>query len=236
LSPTPSATWTAGQYSVNSAATTFTRAAAPDGAYDSLAIGVRVVDADGTVLSGRDMNAATSTNCVAAANCDAKQMGVTTSVRFGRLRLQNAYGSQLLSMLVPITAQYWNGSGFVTNTLDSCTSVVAANVAVGNPQPAGFVIGVPVLGGVFAAGVGSLRLPAPAAGTRGSVDVSVNLSGAGAGASCTAGMPASTAGNKSWLQSLWCTPPGTYASDPTARAIFGINRSADKFIYRQENR
>jgi MSHA biogenesis protein MshQ len=91
----------------------------------------------------------------------------------------------------------------------------------------------PVLGGAFNAGRGSLRLQAPGAGRRGSVDVSVNLSGVTAGASCTAGMPASTASSLSFLQGAWCG--ATYTNDPTARATFGIYRNSNQFIYQQEN-
>ena len=153
---------------------------------------------------------------------------------FGRLRLDNAYGSQLLSMPVPMKAQYWNGTAFITNTLDNCTTIALANIALGNYQRnlnAGETV--VTVGGAFSAGVGSLRLSAPGNANNGSVDVSVNLTGVAAGASCTPGMPASTGANLTHLQGLWCTPPGTYASDPTARATFGIYRNP--IIFQREN-
>ena len=129
------ATWAAGSYAVASPGSTFARLAALDGPYDILAIGIRAVDADGAVIANRDLNAATNVNCVAAVNCDAKQIGgATTRIRFGRMRLSNANGSQLITMPIPIQTQYWNGSGFVTNTLDNCTTVALANIAIGNPQ------------------------------------------------------------------------------------------------------
>jgi MSHA biogenesis protein MshQ len=39
------------------------------------------------------------------------------------MRVDNAYGSSLLNLPVPVYAQYWNGSFFAKNTADSCTSV-----------------------------------------------------------------------------------------------------------------
>jgi len=159
---------------------------------------------------------------------------------YGRMRLQNSNGSQLISMPIPIATEYWNGSAFVTNNFDHCTggaaaAIAAANIAIGNPLNGltAAMVSPPVLGGAFNAGRGSLRLPAPTGGQRGSVDVSVNLSGVTAGASCTPGMPASTASNLSFLQGAWCG--ATYTNDPTARATFGVYRNSNQFIYQQEN-
>ncbi|MDB5807974.1 MAG: hypothetical protein JWN94_96 [Betaproteobacteria bacterium] len=136
--------------------------------------------------------------------------------RYGRLRLQNANGSELISMPVPIQTQYWNGTGFVTNGADNCTTVTGS-VTVGNPQPPAFTIGAPTVGGAFSAGIGSLRLPAPGAGNRGSVDVTGDLTGAA----------------KTYLQGAWSG--ATYTDNPSARATFGTYRNSDKFIYQREN-
>lgn len=231
------AVWAAGQFTVSSPNSTFARLATPDGPYDALALGVRAVDADGAVIAGRDMNAATAGDCVTAANCDAKQIaGATTRARFGRLRISNGNGSQLIAMPLPIQTQYWNGSGFITSALDNCTTVAPANVALGNFQrnlSAGETT--VTTGGAFVAGVGSLRLSAPGAANNGSVDVSVNLTAVPAGASCTTSpaMPASTGLGLTWLHGAWCG--ATYNRDPTARATFGVLRNTDRFIYQREN-
>ncbi|MFO7786146.1 MAG: DUF6701 domain-containing protein, partial [Halospina sp.] len=37
-------------------------------------------------------------------------------VRYGRLRLGNTYGPETLPLVMPMTAEFWNGSEFVTNT------------------------------------------------------------------------------------------------------------------------
>ena len=190
----------------------FTRAnpVAPFNAEIGLSINVTDADAVAATSNPVAVGLASAGNGIAFSTAAGKEM------RFGRLRLQNANGSQLIAMPIPISAQYWNGSGFVTNTLDNCTSV-AGNVVVGNPQPAGFAVGAATVGGAFAAGIGSLRLPAPNA--RGSVDVTVDL---------TTGAP-----NKTYLQGAWTG--ATYTYNPTARATFGVYRNTDKFIYQQEN-
>lgn len=204
---------------------TRTTPAAPFNAEVGLSINVIDADAVAYAANPATVGAATTGNGIA--------FSAGKEMRFGRLRLQNANGSQLIAMPIPISAQYWNGSGFVTNTLDNCTTIAAGNVAIGNPQPAGFTVGAPTVGGAFNAGVGNLRLPASGAGTKGSVDVSVNLTGGTAGSSCTAGMPASTGANRTYLQGAWCG--AGYTNDPTARATFGVYRNTDRFIYQREN-
>jgi MSHA biogenesis protein MshQ len=51
----------------------------------------------------------------------------STRLRYGRMRIANAYGSEKLALPVSIAAQYWDGSKYVTNTLDNCTSLVRSN-------------------------------------------------------------------------------------------------------------
>jgi hypothetical protein len=203
------------------------RNASPDGPFSSLKLGIAPSDPDAVALEPAAINLDADNN----GSGERAQIGAATDVRFGRLRLQNANGSSAIAMPIPISVQYWNGTGFVTNTLDSCTSFTAANVAVGNPQPLGFSIGAPTVGGTFSAGIGTLSLPA--SGARGSVDVSLNLTAGSTGASCTAGLPASTGTARGYLQGAWCG--ATYVNDPTAHATFGIYRNSDKFIYQREN-
>ena len=156
------------------------------------------------------------------------------AMRFGRLLLFNANGSQLIAMPIAMQTQYWNGSGFVTNTLDNCTTVALNNIALGNYQRnlnSGETTA--TVGGAFSAGIGTLRLSAPGAGNDGSVDVAVNLTATTTSASCTSGMTSAAGANLTYLQGAWCG--ATYVNDPTARATFGSYRSADQFIYQRED-
>ena len=215
---------------------TFTRSTTtPSAPFNAdIALAVNVIDADGVASAG---NPAAFGSATAGGGIAFSGGSGGKSMRYGRLRLQNASGSQLISMPIPISAQYWNGSGFITNTLDNCTVIAAGNIAIGNPQNGltAAMVSPPVVGGAFSAGIGSLRLPAPGAGGRGSVDVSVNLTTGTAGASCTTSpaMPPSTGSGLTWLQGAWCG--GAYVKDPTARATFGVFRNTDRFIYQREN-
>jgi hypothetical protein len=224
-----SGTWSNGAATVT-AILAVQRAAAPDGPFNSFRLGIAASDPDAVAMDPASLNL----DADASGSNERAQIGGAVSIRFGRLRLQNAVSSQVLAAPVPIEAQYWNGSAFVTNIADNCTSIAAANVALGNYQKnlaAGETT--VTVGGAFSAGVGALRLSAPGAANNGAVDVSVNLGVAAAGASCTAGMPASTALLESYLQGAWCG--ASYNRDPTARVTFGLYRAPDKMIYRREN-
>jgi hypothetical protein len=56
--------------------------------------------------------------------------------RYGVLKLGNAYGSELLDIRVPVQAQYVVSAGppavFAVNSSDSCTSIPASAIALGN--------------------------------------------------------------------------------------------------------
>ena len=141
----------------------------PDGPFDSLRIGIGAADPDATVkIAGMDMNAATSGDCVGAGTCDAAAIGAATRVRFGRLRMINAHGSELRSLPVPVRAEFWNGTGFATNTLDGCTAI---GTVTPNPAPSTCTLN-PARSGEgtpLVAGTGTLTLAAPNA--RGCTDL-----------------------------------------------------------------
>ncbi|HKQ31090.1 MAG TPA: DUF6701 domain-containing protein, partial [Burkholderiales bacterium] len=44
-------------------------------------------------------------------------------IRSGRLLIQNAFGSELLDLAVPMRVQYYDGNGWATNTLDACSGI-----------------------------------------------------------------------------------------------------------------
>ena len=242
--PAPTGSWSAGSYSFSTTTVTFSRPASPDGPFDSLQIGVSVTDADGPVLASRDMNPTTSGDCVAAANCTGKSIGgATTKVRFGRLTIRNANGSQLVPLPVLIETQYWNGTAFITNTSDSCTSIAASgagsNVAMNN-YTGGLAITVPSPncktaisgGGTLSAGRRTLQLAAP--GVAGSVDLTVNLGASAIGSNTclsVGALPtADTAANRAYLQS-----GSGFTQNPSARATFGVFKGSEEVIFIREN-
>ena len=204
--------WANGKYVLDAPGAQFLRAAAPDGPYDNLQIGVAVNDPDGAVLLGRTMNPVTATDCAASGNCTGVAVA-NTRMLFGRLKLSNAHGSELLNLPVPAEVQYWNGAVFVTNTLDSCTTLATANIDLAK-SPASCTTSLSA-SPVFAAGRASLLLSRPNATCR--VDLSVDLSVAKE--------------NKLYLQGKWSG--SSFNQNPTARATFGIYKRGP-LIYMRE--
>ena len=139
--------------------------------------------------------------------------------RYGRLKLDNAHGSELLDLPVPLVAQYWNGTTFVANAADNCTSIAAANISLGNFQKNLSAGETTVsISGRFTAGKSNLKLSKPGVGNNGSVDLTVSLGATGA--------------NKTYLRGKWSG--SNYDQNPSSRATFGIYKSADEFIYMRE--
>jgi hypothetical protein len=99
----------------------------PRGPYNLLDIAVAPLDSDGAILAAYNRD---TVNVVAGANNHA--LVGQTKLLFGRLSMQNMYGSERLALAVPIQAQYWNGSTFVSNPDDSFTPLsVPAVVTLG---------------------------------------------------------------------------------------------------------
>jgi hypothetical protein len=161
-------------------------------------------------------------------------------LRFGRLRLANAIGAQTRALGLPLSAQYWTGSSFDTNTLDNCTVLPAGAVSFGKLHGTLTAADVGVVGtGVsLSQGAGLLRLKAPSNNThRGSVDLTLSLGSTAADVSClqtwAPDIPATTGAGLSHLRGTWCG--STYTKDPSARASFGLYRGADSMVYMREN-
>ena len=149
--------------------------------------------------------------------------------RYGRLVLSNAYGSELLNLPVPLSAQYWTGTFFATNTADSCSAIPVTSVTMGNYLkqlnaceaqllPSGSVI----LQGGRAAGAG-LLLTKPGLNNTGSVDLAINVGATPAGNTCVGPTAsAAIAANLPW-----------FGVNPGSRATFGVYKSP--LIYSREN-
>lgn len=249
----PAPAWANGIYAINTAGATFSRAAAPDGPFDALDIGISVTDAtDGVTLGAtRNLLPTNNTTCTTATCTHQKLLGTPASanpptpikMRFGRLKPQNAYGSERLDLPVPLEAQYWTGITFTRNTLDTCTALTPTHVNLVNYQggitatnmDATHVTSVTsVTGGLWNI---NLSRPIPAATDLGSFDLLLNLGGAGATVTCPTATPANPLGASSsaalpFLTGNWCSAP-LYDRNPSARVTFGVYRSP--LIYRREN-
>jgi MSHA biogenesis protein MshQ len=203
--------WSAGVFTVNDVYA-FSKLGNADGPYDSFKIKAAISDPDGSSLIG-------TTN----------ETG-TTRIRYGRLRMQNAYGSELLDLPVPFEAQYWTGAYYATNTLDSCTALPMNSIVMSN-----FTGGLaacetqitPTGAQTLANGriPGGLVLTRPGPTNSGSVDLAINVTNAAVPGAITCVGPASTAATAANLP--WFGP------NIGGRATFGIYRSP--LIYLREN-
>lgn len=231
--------WVTGNYQFNdalpplnvpdSATAVFTRPATPNlappncaaiqtngaGPFSLLDIGVKVADPD-VPMASADMNAATAAVCAGAA-CDAKKLGAggSAAVLFGRIAMSNASGSELLQLPMRMVAEYYNGSGWVQNVGDSCTTLAVPslpapthtrNLSVGETTP--------TLWSPLKSGNAGLKLSAPGSGNNGSVTVNQTV-------------PA-------WLQFDW-DGNGTHDNNPSARATFGTVGVGNPRIFMREN-
>ncbi len=207
----------------------FTRNTTPDGPYSAMKVGMAPVDSDGVTLSVFDMDV------TAPAGNDHAQVG-QTQIRFGRLRLSNAHGSELLDLPVPMEAQYWNGTLFTTNTLDSCTTIALGNIALSTFQSNLAACETAVsISGMLNAGKANLKMLKPGAGNSGSVDLTVNLGSAVLGSTCLTVGGATSAdvpANRTYLQGKWSGMG--YDKNPSSRATFGVYKNANEFIYMRE--
>ncbi len=214
-----------------SADVTLHRADTTDGPYATLDVGVAPIDSEGTSLKSTLLNLDTDSTT----GSDRFKIA-TTEARFGRLRMFNAIGSDRLPMPLQLQTEYWNGTGFQVNGLDSCTSLVQNNFAMSYGGSGGINASTMPLSnlivGAFNAGTGTgFRLDRPTGGTSvsGSAILCVDLApDTSPGPVCQATTPLAMP----WLQGRWSTP-ANYDDDPTARATFGIFRGGP-IIYMRE--
>lgn len=195
---------------------------APEAAFDAdIDLGIEIFDADGVTTL--------------ASPIAFTPIGFDSgpAMRYGRVRIINAIGSELVNLAVPMRSEYFvdAATGFVSHTDDACSDTITLSLAgftenldpgetcaidsgtpgdsgIGCAGPAGQRYREPPLAGDF-----NLFLQAPGAGNDGSVNVSADV-------------PA-------WLEFDWdAALPGL--EDPTATATFGIYDGEGKRIYMRE--
>ncbi len=136
----------------------------------------------------------------------------STEIRYGRLVLDNVFGSELIDLTMPMETEYFDGSNFVVNTSDSCTTINDTDLSVTSLLSAGSST-VSVISTTASSGVLNIGLTAPGAGNTGDIIIRPNLN----------------TSNDPWLRFNWDGVAGT--EDPTAKATFGIYSGDSKQIY-----
>lgn len=143
--------------------------------------------------------------------------------RYGKLSMKNAYGSELQPLSIPLEAQYWDGVTYRKNTLDSCSVINPINITMDNYQKNLAACETSLISSTtMNAGELTLSLSEPGNGNSGSVTLTSNLTTA-SGSTCVPSSTGATSANLPWFG----------ASNPSAKATFGINKTP--IIYIREN-
>ncbi len=139
----------------------------------------------------------------------------STEVRFGRLVLDNVFGSELVPLSMPMKVEYFDGSNFLLNSADNCTVINDADLTVTSALSGG-ISTVTVNSPTAVNGVLNIDLTPPGAGNTGDILISPDLN----------------VSLDAWLQFNWDGIAGD--EDPSATATFGIYEGDSKQIfYRQ---
>lgn len=223
LTPDVAAPWCGGTAEFNASAIVNRLGGGQDGPFNALYFGVAPIDGDGVALKSDVLDLDTNLD----GETERKRVGSVTSSRFGLLHLTTTYGSELLSLSVPLEVRYWNGTGFVLNKDDACTipALAAANVAW---TPEGVLLSPQIKPSTSQAGKGVITLPTPDKSKRSAFRICLDIS---ADSTCKAGSGGAQA-SFGYLTGRW-DGSASYDRDPSSRAVFGLSRGAH--LYYREN-
>ncbi|SIS81536.1 DUF6701 domain-containing protein [Neptunomonas antarctica] len=144
----------------------------------------------------------------------------TKELRFGRLGLVGAYGPETEALPVPLLDEYYNGSGFVTNTSDSCSAwLITPEVSLSDIDGTLVASGQTVASYAYPAadfrGDVGMTMSSPGVGNIGVVRVDVNLT------------------RLPYFYFDW-DGDGSYDDEPSANIVFGQYRNHDKVIFQRQ--
>jgi len=209
-----------------------------DGPFGSLQLGIVLTDADSRAISSLDMSATTTGNCSTSSSCTAKAIGAATDIRYGRLALRDATGSdRAVSIVMPALVEYYNGSQFTRNEADSCTvygtsqindvnfsGALASSYTDARSTAAGrwwLPADTALSAGLFR-NYPSAFAVAPVPGVTGTLGVTLNSTAPGS-------IPA-------WLLFDWDSNTATAEAGPSATLTLGQARGHDRIILWRERR
>ena len=166
----------------------------------------------------------------------------STVIRSGRVRLLNAFGSELLALPVPIALEYYASNGWQNNDQDTCTIINASDFTFtfpnGSASKLNNLSACETAMTVSVSGTApnphyTLALNQPVPTSIGWTDIALNLGDLG-GNTCTApgaGGESATSVNAPWLQYNWTGVRG----NPKSRAMFGVYQSTpSEVVHRLE--
>ncbi len=113
--------WSSGVYSVDSSSSQFASSGSSPNAELLANVGLIINDTlDGLNLASLDFDPGGAGDCTGS--CTGKILPSSLRLRHGRLRLTGASGPETVALPAPLETQYYNGSVWIRNTLDDCTS------------------------------------------------------------------------------------------------------------------
>jgi hypothetical protein len=211
-----------------------TRPSSPINAYGAnIALSFSLQDTDGVAVG--NVNGDSAVNPVhsgtASSGGGISFTGGYNTQKWGRLAMSNVNGSELTALSVPLFVENYNGTTFVSNSSDNCTSVSLANqISLSNPSTsagvaqagtAAMTVGSGTTAAslsptTLAAGSSSISFSAPGAGNTGYININSNISSL---------LP--------WLLYPW-NQGGAANTSPAAAAIFGVYQGNPNIIYFRE--
>lgn len=238
---TPVPAWALGVWNIPASTAKFARLISsakviPDGPFESAVLSVKLSDAlDSRTIKSADLDTSPSTTGSCGASCTAVSLGSTFKFRFGRLRLDDAFGPETFPLNVNFATEYWTGNHFSLNTSDSCTLVPRSAIT----YPAGSIAvdanrTVSLTGGTTTGvyGVGNINLTATDVGFKVGSAGQTFTSPAGGTGNFVVGVNLT---NLPWLRFDW-NQDGDYSDLllPNANFSFGSYRGNDRIIYWRE--
>ena len=179
--------WSSGVYSVDSSSSRFASSGSSPNAELLANVGVIISDSlDGLNLAGLDFDPGEAGDCTGS--CTGQILPSSLRLRHGRLRLAGASGPETVDLPATLETQYYNGSAWIRNTLDDCTSfpeliqfggaALTAGVTVGSGTSAASYTSLASSTVTLVDGTSGLIFSAPGIGNTGSFQIDFNgLSG-----------------------------------------------------------
>jgi hypothetical protein len=150
--------------------------------------------------------------------------------RWGRMVIENAHGSELMTLSLPLYAEYYNGTSFVNHTGDTCTTInLSSQLLFSNPdtssgatQPGNTAMTISsgtssatLANSPLSSGSAGLSFSAPGVGNTGYIDISSDFSA----------FP--------WLRFDWDND-ASHDDSPSGKVTFGIFSGNTQQIYFRE--
>lgn len=201
------------------------RAANLDGPFSSVRIGFKPLDSDGVTVRLGDLDLDLNNDGIMDT---VRVNSVPTRLRYGRLRLDDSYGPETADLPVVFQTEYWNGSQWIKNLDDSCSTIplnkiiypdgaihISSNrtASVGGGSTTGRYAYLNATTVGFNAGDAGHYFTAPGAGNTGSITVKVDLT------------------DLPWLMFDWDNDGVPDAQLPDAQFSFGNYRGHDRVLY-----